>query len=78
MCAASATVYVSLPHVLRNMPSIADVAAIWTFFSDAFLHTTAPVQLITLFGIFVGAWLASDVVRVLRYSTPFIGGRIGA
>ena len=65
---ASATLYVSLPHVIQNMPSIADVASLWRFFSVAFLHTSMPVQLITLFAVGVIVWLAADLARAVRES----------
>ncbi len=58
--------YVSLPNIVRNMPSIADVSAFSRFFVAAFFHTQMPVQIFSLFILAVLVWTARDLVITLR------------
>lgn len=76
MFMASATVYISLPNVLRNMPSLADISASWRFFTTAFANTQVTVQLLSVLAFAVLVWLASDIVRSLRRASELSTSRV--
>lgn len=67
--------YLSLRHIIANMPHLTDPKALYTFHTSAFMHTQLIVQ-ISL--IAVAIVLASYFYALLRYFTshlPYINRR---
>lgn len=60
---AIVTLQVSVPHVIANMPSLIDVAAVARFFLSAFTHTVFLVQAFSLVAIATLLWLLRDLLR---------------
>ncbi len=66
MCTVSATLYVSLPDVILNMPSLTDLQAFSKFVFSALLNTRSRVQLIAILAISIVLWLCKDIIQNIR------------
>ncbi len=66
MCTVSTTLYVSLPDVILNMPSLTDAQAFLKFVFSALLNTRSRVQLIAILAISIVLWLCKDIVQNIR------------
>jgi hypothetical protein len=57
--------------VFENMPAVADMPAVLSFFASAFLHTDFAVQVFSILAAASVAWLAYGIARTLRASAAF-------
>jgi hypothetical protein len=57
--------------VFENMPAVADMPAVLSFFASAFLHTDFAVQILSILAAASVAWLAYGIARALRAATAF-------
>ena len=55
--------FVSMPHVLANMPSLFEPVAFAQFHAISFLNTEPIVQLFAVGTISLSAWLVRGIVR---------------
>lgn len=65
---AGASFFVSVPNVLRNMPSFTQIGDFSQFVASAFLNTKVFVQLASLAAITLLYFMARDIVRAFRDS----------
>lgn len=61
-----ASLFVSMPHVLQNMPSLFEVERVTRFFTAAFLNTKLAIQVIALGTIVVTCYMLRDISLVFR------------
>lgn len=62
--------FVSLPNVLKNMPSLLEMPKFLTFASSAFLNTRFAVQIVAVGSIIVLFYMLRDIVNTLRGHSP--------
>lgn len=62
----AASFFVSVPHILKNMPSLFEIKGFAQFFVAAFLNTKLATQAITLGGLVVFFYMLRDIARVFR------------
>lgn len=56
-------IFVSVKDVMINAPSVYDIAASFTFFGQAFMHTGLSVQLSLLASLSLFLWIIHDFVN---------------
>ncbi|MES2225397.1 MAG: hypothetical protein V4480_01130 [Patescibacteria group bacterium] len=54
-------------RVFANMPSLADVSAVISFFASAFASTHLAVQLLILLSIAATFWVLREIYHVLQF-----------
>ena len=59
-------VFVSLPHVVANMPSITHPVEFLSFYASSFLNTEPLVQIIAVGFLTSIVWLTRNIVRNLE------------
>ena len=59
-------VQVSISNVLNNTPAVSEFRNLYTFYTQAVLHTEFSVQLVLIGLGVLGSWYAWQGVRVLR------------
>ncbi|MDE1875130.1 MAG: hypothetical protein KGI79_01560 [Patescibacteria group bacterium] len=59
---------VSIPHVIANMPAVADIPAVARFYAAAFAHTDVVVKSALVAGILFLLWALKGLVESLRFS----------
>ncbi|MDO8590954.1 MAG: hypothetical protein Q7R65_03170 [bacterium] len=60
---AAAGFFVSLPNVLRNMPSFLELPKFFEFLTAAFLNTGFAIQIIALGTLVVFFYMVRDIVK---------------
>lgn len=78
MTVVATTLYVSLPDIILNMPSLADIQSMWKFVFSAFANTGMKVQLLSLLSLSILFWLGRDIVRNIRESEDFATSQVRA
>ena len=68
---ALAGFFVSVPHVLQNMPSLFEIKSFTQFAMMAFLNTKTAIQAITLGTLTLLLWMVGDLIKIFRV-TPFL------
>lgn len=63
---AAASFWVSVPHILSNMPSFFELSKLFQFSVNAFLNTNLVIQLFTSASVLVLFYLVRDTVKILR------------
>ena len=63
---AVAGFFASMPHVLRNMPSLFEVGNFTRFVVSAFLNTKLAIQIIGLGSLAVSVFMVRDIAKVFR------------
>lgn len=63
---AAASFWVSVPHILSNMPNLFNVSKFFEFFVSAFINTNFVIQLFATGSILVLFYLIRDIVRILH------------
>ncbi len=63
---AAAGFFVSIPNVLKNMPSILDVSNVARFSLTAFLNTKLAIQIIAIGTIVLLFYIARDIVKAFQ------------
>src|SRR3989344_442874 len=58
--------FVSMPHVVANMPSVLNPAAFVEFHTASFLNTEPPVQILAVGALSLGSWLTRNLMRDVR------------
>lgn len=71
-CALAATYWVSLSQVFLNMPSMSDFAALFKFFSSAFIETNGAVKLLVIASLGILFMLLRDIVRNFSMRSPMV------
>ncbi|MEK7575099.1 MAG: hypothetical protein AAB511_02625 [Patescibacteria group bacterium] len=67
---AVAGFFVSMPNVLKNMPSLLEIPSFFGFFTAAFLNTSTTIQLLSLGTIAVLFYMVRDIVNTVQGRTP--------
>lgn len=68
----AASFSVSLPNVIRNMPSMSEAGKVFEFGATAFMHTSFAIQAIFLLGIVILIYLVRDVAGAFRSEGRFL------
>lgn len=66
---AFAGFFVSVPHIVRNMPSFFEIGSFFQFALVAFVNTKIVIQGITLATVGVSIWMLRDLLRVFRHAS---------
>ncbi|MBI2475669.1 MAG: hypothetical protein HYV67_00300 [Candidatus Taylorbacteria bacterium] len=66
---AAAGFFVSVPNVLRNMPSFLELPKVLRFLTAAFLNTRFAIQAIAIGTLIVLFYMARDVIKTFRLAT---------
>ena len=61
--------FVSMPHVVANMPSVLNPAAFVEFHIASFLNTEPAVQILAVGALSLGIWLTRNLVRDVKNAT---------
>lgn len=69
----SANFLVSIKDVLMNMPNMRHLGAVYQFYFSAFLSTEFSVKFLIIGALFLGIFIAKDIIFGLRKSNLKFG-----